>query len=426
MPDLDDRLRDGLRDAAREPTVDRGAVFERVATKRAHRRTVRQVRAGGLAVVTVLAVVVGSFAIFDSGAGDGRSPREVAAPGTGSPPAVLVVPGDVALSPSIRKGPPAAIDPLALSADEGYARGPLLASGDVVTANAYDRDGNSFTFPPSRIVRFDAASGQVQDRVDLQGEILQLSDGEGARWALTRDKTVLGPQDPEFRVKRIAADGSDVSNAVPPPNRPVGPIFAGGGAVWVPVADGVLRFDPASGKYAGKIPLPGATTTRRGIATIGKAAYVTNGATLSRLDPGSDAIAPAITDVTFPAGSELLDVVSDQQTNTSFVLDLVDGQLQVLAFDSFAVRPRPTPISLPAGFALGDAAPPALHAANGVVWLEGVAEREGKPVVVQLDATGSRVQRSLVLSKTDEGFVFTDRDAAVLTSGGTVYRITLS
>ncbi len=425
MPELDDLLRDGLRDAAREPSVDPGAVVQRVAAKRAHRRTVRQVRAGGLAVVAVLAVVLGSFALFDTGAGDGRSRREIAAPGTGAPPAVLVLPGDLALRPLVAKGPAASTDPLVLSADEGYVRGPLLASGNVVTATGYDRDGSSFTFPPSRIVRFDAATGNVQDRVDLQGEILELSDGEGARWALTRDKTVLGPQDPEFRVKRIAPDGSDVSNAVPPPNRPVGSISASGGAVWVPVADGVLRFDPATGQYAGKIPLPETTARHRGIAVVGKAAYVTTGGTLGRLDPGSNSIAPAFTTVAFPAGSELLDVVSDEQTNKSFVLDLVGGQLQLFEFDSFAVNRQPAQIPLPAGFALADADRPVLHEANGVVWLEGAVEVDGNPVVLQLDATGTRVERSLVLSTPDEGLAFTTRDAAVLTSAGTVFRITL-
>ena len=61
-------------------------------------------------------------------------------------------------------------------------RGPLLAAGDLVTATAYTPSGNTFTFPPSAIVRFTAGSGQVADRVDLQGEIEAMSDGEGARF----------------------------------------------------------------------------------------------------------------------------------------------------------------------------------------------------------------------------------------------------
>ena len=98
---------------------------------------------------------------------------------------------------------------------------------------------------------------------------------------------MLGPQDPEFRVKRITPDDNHVSNAIPPPNHPVGSIVAGGGAVWVPVTDGVLRFDPATGAYEGKVALP-TVSDRRGVALLGKgAAYVTDGVTVRRLDPGA-------------------------------------------------------------------------------------------------------------------------------------------
>ena len=313
---------------------------------------------------------------------------------------------------------------VALSADEGYVRGPLLANNDIVTGAAYNRDGTSFTFPPSRIIRFVPTSGDVPDRVDLQGEILALSEGEGARWALTRDKTVIGPQDPEFRVKRIASDNSDVSNPVPPPNQPVGAIVAGGGAVWVPVRDGVLRFDPATGAYAGKVPLPDAG--RRGVAVVGKAAYATVDSTLGRLDPGSDTIGSAPADLAFPAGSQLLDVTSDPQTGRTFVLDIVNGQTQLSAFDAFANRPHLTPIALPAGFTLAEAGGPPLHIANGVVWVEGAVEIDDYPVVLEVDAAGTRIERSLVLSAVDdESFTFTGRDEALLTTVGTVYRISL-
>ena len=75
---------------------------------------------------------------------------------------------------------------------------------------------------------------------------LDLADGEGARWALTHDKDVIGPQDPEFRIKRNGPDGTVVSNPVPPGDVPTGDLVAAGGGVWLPVRDAVLRFDPGS------------------------------------------------------------------------------------------------------------------------------------------------------------------------------------
>ena len=129
------------------------------------------------------------------------------------------------------------------------------------------------------------------DRVDLEGEIVALADGEGARWALTRDQVVDGPTDARFRVKRVAGDGTVASNPVPPGEEPSGTIAAGGGAVWVPVRDGVLRYDLTTGAFAAKIPL--APAERRAIAVGGKATYVSDGAAVLRLDPTSSAAAPA-------------------------------------------------------------------------------------------------------------------------------------
>ena len=223
---------------------------------------------------------------MDGGAGR----RQVAAGGTSGTVSVRVVDGATVSGPCRDAGRAATVTPLPLSPsnDESYVRGPLTATGDLVTATAYHPDGAGFTYPPSAIVRFDGATGRVADRVDLQGEVEALSDGEGTL-AQTRDKTVTGPQDPEFRVKRITADDNHVSNPIPPPNHPAGPLVAAGGAVWVPVTDGVLRFDAVTGAYAGKVALP-TTTDRRGVALLGKgSAYVTDGTTLRRLDPGSDA-----------------------------------------------------------------------------------------------------------------------------------------
>jgi hypothetical protein len=335
--------------------------------------------------------------------------------------AALVV-GVVAVSGPLREaGRAATVAPLALSTDEGYVRGPLVATGDLVTAAAYHPDGDSFTYPPSAIIRFDSASGHVADRVDLQGEIEALSEGEGARFAQTRDKTVTGPLDPQFRVKRITPDDNHVSNPIPPPNQPAGPLVAGGGAVWVPVTDGVLRFDPASGAFAGKTAL--AASDRRGVALLGKgAAYVTDGTTVRRLDPGSDST-PAVA-VTFddPAIGPLVDVAPLGFDSVALAHDPRTGGFTVVRF---SVLPGGTGtassariLSLPAGV---DAT--ALHSANNITWVEGTLD--GAPVALVLSTDATHVERTVVLLDTrDQSITFTSRNSAVLTSGGTVSRVT--
>jgi hypothetical protein len=373
-----------------------------------------------VSVVVVAALVVGVVAVVDTG-GEGGSHHQVVAGGTPGGPAVRVVDGDTVSGPLRDAGRAATVTPLALSADEGYVRGPLVATGDLVTAAAYHPDGDSFTYPPSAIIRFDGGTGRVADRVDLQGEIEALSDGEGARFAQTRDKTVIGPQDPEFRVKRITPDDNHVSNPIPPPNQPAGPLVAGGGAVWVPVTDGVLRFDPASGAFAGKTPL--AVSDRRGIALLGKgAAYVTDGTTVRRLDPGSATTPPVAVAFDDPSIGPLLDVAP---LGFDAVALAHDPRTSGFAVVRFSVLPTGTAppgtarvLALPAGL---DAT--ALHTANDVTWVEGTLD--GAPVALVLSADATHVEHTVVLLDTrDESVTFTSRTTAVLTSGGTLSRVT--
>ena len=421
---LDAQLTAAVRGAARTPAETDGAgLATQVAAKRAHRRRVRQARAGALAVAAVVAVVVASVAIVggsDGGGNGGSGRRQVAAGGNGGTPTVRVVDGDTLTGPLRAAGRGATVAPITLSTAEGYLRGPLQATGDLVTATAYNPSGNTFTFPPSAIVRFTAGTGQVTDRVDLQGEIQALSDGEGARFAQTRDKTVTGPQDPEFRVKRITADDQHVSNPIPPPNHPAGPIVAGGGAVWVPVTDGVLRFDPATGAYEGKVPLP-TVTFRRGIALLGKgAAYVTDGGTIRRLDPGSDATPAPDQTLPLPPTGSLLDVVAQGNGGLALARDAHTGGALLVRFGVLpGVAQAPALLPLPAGVEAT-----ALHTSNGVTWVD--ATIGAAPVALVLGADGTRVEHTIVLLDTaDQSLTFTSRTSGVLTSGGVAYRITL-
>jgi hypothetical protein len=381
---------------------------------------VRRARAGAVSVVVVAALVVGVVAVVDTGGGGGTR-HEVAAGGTTGGPAIRVVDGDAVSGPLREAGRAATVAPLPLSTDEGYVRGPLVATGSLVTAAAYHPDGDSFTYPPSAIIRFDGGTGHIVDRVDLQGEIEALSEGEGARFAQTRDKTVTGPLDPQFRVKRIAANDNYVSNPIPPPNQPAGPLVAGGGAVWVPVTDGVLRFDPASGAFAGKVPLQ-TTTDRRGVALLGKgAAYVTDGTTLVRLDPANSLNSQTITFGGAPVGP-FLDVAPVGVNAVVLAHDAGAGGFELVRFGVLPGTPGSSPtdtvIKLPTAV---DAT--ALHTANGVTWVEGTLD--GAPVALVLSADATRVERTLVMLDTrDQSVTFTSRTTAVLTSGGTVSRVT--
>ena len=128
MPTVDERLHQLFSDAAVEPTAN-GDVLGRVARKR-HQRATRRVARNVGAVVVVLLVLAGSLAW--------------------------------------------------LTAD-----GDTEPAGEYAALAAYNRDGTGFKVP-SHVVRIDA-SGRVLDEVELQGEVLSLADGDGARWVVTHD-----------------------------------------------------------------------------------------------------------------------------------------------------------------------------------------------------------------------------------------------
>ena len=115
---------------------------------------------------------------------------------------------------------------------------------------AYDHDGDTFTYPPSRIVRLDDRTFHEDGRTDLKAEILSIADGEGARWVVTRNPAPANGL-PDAFLKRIGTDGAVTSTLLPPGTDPVGNVAAGGGAIWVPVRDGVVTYDPATGGWAG-------------------------------------------------------------------------------------------------------------------------------------------------------------------------------
>jgi hypothetical protein len=389
--ELDQQLRAALHAGAiHSSTV---GVLERVASKRDRRRRARRTRSALAAVALAIAVGGGVLiAVLDRG--------PTARVSTANRPRVVEHP-----SPALDAGRALVPEPLVVTPDEGFVRPPVLPAGDTIAVAAYDRTVTGFTFPPSRIVRVAVPSGHVRDRVDLEGEILALTNGEGARWALTRDKVVNGPQDPRFRVKRIGPDGQIASNPVPPAEEPTGVIVAGGGGVWVPVRDGVLRFDISSGAFVTKVPL--AAADRHAIASAGKGTYVSDGASVLRLDPTTNR---ALADGGLVAPTTVVGLASSP---TAGLVELLapdvgtDGAVAV----PFSGRTVPLPANVDAH---------GLREANGVVWVD--ATIDGAVVAIVLDESVRAVERVVRLPDADDATItFVSRDQALVIAGGRMW-----
>ncbi len=398
--DLDGRLDRALHELASDAPTD--GVFERVATRRRRRQSVRRARVAAVSLVCVLAVVGAALWVGRDDEGSTVATRSPAS-------SVRVVRGVPPEGAAKTAGRPVPLRTVPVRPDEGYVTSPLQATGTTIALAAYERSGSGYTFPPSHVVRV-GPGGRVLDRVDLQGEILDLADGEGARWALTHDKEVIGPQDPEFRIKRIGPDGTVASNSVPPGDVPAGDLVAAGGGVWLPVRDGVLRFDPVTGVLAARIPLD-VSAEQRGIANLGKFVAVTDGSLVRRLDPLTDAASAM--PVTGVGDESLIGLAGDLDTmqllgrrsdggTVLFVLALASGEADQLR--------------LPA-----DLEEPTLESANGVTWIEG--RREAGAVAMRLGQEGARVERSVTLGHgKDVDFTFLDRTRAVIAADGRLHR----
>ena len=270
MPTDDPRLEQALHDAATAVTTS--GVVTQVTRRRTQRRRNRRLAAGALAVVVLL--VVGTATVF---AARGRrfvsARRRVRCSAAG-----WVITGDGPVDGDAGQ----AVTPTRVMLDPDPApqilAPPVLVGPTALTVAVYDPGRKGVA--RSHDLRIDGAT--VVDSVPfLATNVLSFAEGEGARWALTQNYVVTGGRVPDSFLKRIPASGDPLSTPLPPNSEPVGPIAALGGAVWVPVRDGVLHFD-TSGKYVNRISLPDATN--RWIAQVGKLAYVTDGRTVRSLD----------------------------------------------------------------------------------------------------------------------------------------------
>jgi hypothetical protein len=391
---VDDRRIEEALDAA-APVVDTGRVLDRVATKRRRRHRVRRIEAGALALVVL--AVIGLTAVLTT-RDDGSSPQ-IAAPGARL--SARIVRGDGAVSGTA--GTTVFPRPVALDPDEGYLRGPLLVGSSALSLAAYDRAASgTFTFPPSRIVRVDG--DQVLDRVDLKAEVLSITDGEGARWAVTENPPTLDGTVPQTFLKRIVGNGDVPSVQLPPGSEPVGSVAAVGGAVWVPVRDGVLQFDAADGRYVRHLDLPLASA--RAVARIGKAAsaYVTDGGAIRRLDP-QRGLADSV-----EFGPDVIGLASFDFDGRVLLRNETGGTDHARVARASSADPARITAVLPEGFEAD-----ALAASATRMWATGTVD--SNPAIVLLDARG--VSATVILRNSrDATLAWTSPNTVTVVSNG--------
>jgi hypothetical protein len=378
----EDQLERSLRASA--PRVTTSGVLDRVAEKRARRRTVRRLEFG--AAVAVLVVALGTVVVL---ARDADQVTRVAA--RPDAPTARVIAGDAAVRPN---GVTSAPVPIALVPDQGYVRGPLALAGDMLSLAAYDHSGTTFTFPPSRIVRIDTRSYTEESRTDLKAEILSIADGEGARWVVTRNQKPANGL-PDAFLKRIGADGVTASTLLPFGTDPVGPVAAGRGSVWIPVRDGVLRVDPATARVVEHVDL--VPSQARNVVVAGGAVWVTDGETVRVLTAdGSGTEEPVRgTAIGLVAGATPTALTVDGTTGRAFL-----GEL-----------------ALPSGFSATSVA-----AADDLVWVEGTVDDQ--PAAVLLEAFGRAVRATVVLEGgRDASFAWVRPDTLLAVSNGQLLRV---
>jgi len=396
VPTDDTRLEQALHDAA--PDVDSFGVLAQVTHRRVRRRRNRRIAAGALSVVALL--IVGTLTVLVTR--DDGSSTHVAAPGARLQ--ARVVRGDHAVGGDA--GTPVTPTHVTLDQDPHLLREPVLVGPTALSVASYDPGADGVAL--SHVVRID--STHVVDIVDFKAHILSIAEGEGARWALTQNLRATGGKVPDAFLKRIPATGDPTSTQLPPNADPVGPITAVGGAVWIPVRDGVLQFDP-SGAYVHKVTMPAAS--RRWVAQVGKFAYATDGKRLRSLD------AAGSTSDTITYGPEILGLAA-ASFDSRVLLAPEDGGLEHARVARALFRGGPVEVtaSLPDGFVANG-----LSASTTRVWATGTVD--GAPAIALLSDGG--VVATIALENASDGaaLAWTSAHTVRAVSDGKLFEITV-
>jgi hypothetical protein len=390
----EDQLERSLRASA--PHVSTVGVLDQVARKRQRRSRSR--RAAVATVAAVLLTVTVALAVVATD--DNGTPTHVATNAADALHARVVRGTAAAITPD--SGASRSAVPVALDPGQGYVRGPLYLTGSTLSFAAYDRDGSSFRFPPSRIVRVDSKTAREEGRIDLKAEVLSIADGEGARWALTRNPAPANGL-PDAFLKRITADGEVTSVLLPPASDPLGQITVGQGAVWIPLRDAVLRYDAATAQFTTRYALTpenarSIAVTDQVIATDrGDLVVLQPDGTVQGISAGTFGVAGIVAITNDPSGALVRLTVNPADGNR---------------FSVGAER-------LPAGFTAT-----AVTFAGGRRWVEGTAGDQ--PAVVLLDEHG--VMRGAVVldGVHDASFAWVSGDAVLAAADGRLVRVDVS
>jgi hypothetical protein len=393
VPADDLRLERALHEAA--PVVDTAGALEQVARKRSRRR--RTHRLGAVAAVLGVALVIGATAVLVA-RDDGSSPH-VAVPPAGV--SARVVTGDRAVSTTngqVRLPRPAVLD-----APTGTLRAPLYVGTATLSAASDDLDANGL--PRSRVVRVDGSD--VVDVADFKAQVISITEGEGARWALTRNPRATEGSLPDTFLKRIGPVGDPVSHQLPIDADPVGPIAAVGGAVWVPVRDGVVQFDAADGHLVRRLDLPAAA--HRWVGLAGKGAYVTDGGALRRLDPALG-LADRV-----DVGPEIIGLAARGFDGRVLLRDEQGGTDRARVADAVGGNPVHIVTTLPAGFHADG-----LESSATRMWATGTVD--GAPAIALLDDAG--VHATVVFDNAPQAtLVWSARHTVTAVANGRLYEL---
>jgi hypothetical protein len=397
VPTDDPRLEQALHDAA--PTVETVGVVAQVTRHRTRRRRNRRITTGALALVALL--VVGTITVLVT-RDDGTSPH-IAAPGARLQ--ARVIDGDGVVDDSA--GTLVTPTLVTLDQDPHLLRAPVLAGATAFSVASYDAGADGAAL--SHVVRIEGTD--VRDIVDFKARILSIAEGEGARWALTQNlRASPGGRVPDTFLKRIDVAGDSLSTLLPLDADPVGPIAAVGGAVWVPVRDGVLQYG-TNAQFVDKIDLPDAA--HRWVAQVGKLAYVTDGTRLRSL-----AVTGGISD-TLNYGPEILGLAAAGFDGR--VLLAAEGGVSDharVARATSGVGREEITATLPDGLV-----PDGLAASTSRVWATGTVD--GAPAIALLSDRG--VIATVVLEHATDGaaLAWTGAHTVRVVSDGKLFEITV-
>jgi hypothetical protein len=382
-----------LHDAA--PSVGTSGVVAQVTRRRTRRR--RNRRLGAVALTLVALLVVGTVTVALTRDDHDRS-TQVVSPGASL--RARIVEGGAAVDTGA--GTTRAPTQVVLDQDPHLMRAPVLAGSNGLSIASYEPGVEGVT--PSYVVRVEGA--HVADVVDLKARVLSIAEGEGARWIVTQNHGLTGGTVPDAFLKRVSGSGTPPSVPLPPNADPVGPVAAVGGAVWVPVRDGVLQFD-TTGKYVRKEKL--ADADHRWVAQVGKFAAVTDGRTLRTLDVSGP------NEVTDTYESPIIGLAS-AGFDSRVLLASDAGTATIRRAAGGATTGATT--TLPDGFlATGLAASPSRIWATGTV--------DGAPAIVLLGDRG--VRATVVLENASDGatLAWTDDHTVRAISDGKLYDIAI-